>query len=180
MMKKKGIFTLSNFLSFIRIFLIIPIFLYLAEDNRVMALIYILIAVSTDILDGYFARKFNQITDLGKVLDPLADKFCTIGGLIALSLYQDFPWFLTSIIILKDILIILGSIFLISKRHVVISSNVPGKITVFLIAITVIVYLLNIEYLYFVLVLAVSVMLVYSGISYLKIFSRYYLVKNER
>jgi len=178
-MNKKEILTISNFLSFIRIFLVIPIFYYLVQDNRLLALIYILIAVITDILDGYFARKLNQITDLGKVLDPLADKFCTIGGLIALSLYQGFPWWITAIIIFKDILIMLGSLFLISRRHMVISSNVPGKITVFLIALTVIVYLLKIELLFVTLMLSVLIMLVYSGISYFKIFYRYYDIKDE-
>jgi CDP-diacylglycerol--glycerol-3-phosphate 3-phosphatidyltransferase len=178
-MKKKEIFTISNFLSFIRILLVVPIFCYLSQDDRLQALIYILIAVITDVLDGYFARKLNQITDLGKALDPLADKFCTIGGLIALSLYQGFPWWITSIVILKDILIMLGSIFLISRRHVVVSSNAPGKITVFLIAMTVIIYLLNVEFLFMPLVLCVSIMLIYSMISYFKVFYRYYHIKDE-
>jgi CDP-diacylglycerol--glycerol-3-phosphate 3-phosphatidyltransferase len=173
-MKKEEIFTVSNLLSFLRIFLVFPIFYHLANNERIGALIYIVIAVITDILDGYIARKFGQITDLGKLLDPLADKVCTVGGLIALSLYQGFPWWLTIVIIIRDIFIILGSLFLMGKRSIIVASNVPGKITVMLISLAAIVYVLRIEILFSPLNLLVTIMIIYSGINYLALFYNKY------
>lgn len=179
-MKKEEIYTVSNLLSFLRIFLVFPIFYHLANNEPMGALLYIVIAVITDILDGYFARKFGQITDLGKILDPLADKICTIGGLTALSLYQGFPWWLTIVIIIRDIFIIIGSLFLIGKRSVIVSSNVPGKITVLLISLTAIVYLLSIEPLFSPLLILVTIMILYSGINYLVVFYNKYRQQYEK
>ncbi|KON28417.1 hypothetical protein AC481_01575 [miscellaneous Crenarchaeota group archaeon SMTZ-80] len=176
-MRKQEIFTLSNWLSFARIFLVLPIYYYLSIDDKVFALILILIAIITDTLDGYFARKLGQITDLGKLLDPLADKICTAGGLIALSLYHGFPLWLTFVVIIRDVIIIIGSIFLISSKHIVVASNKPGKVTVFLVALLAISYIVNIAYLFKPLLVLVLLMLTYSVISYIIVFVKY--MKNQ-
>ena len=177
-MKIEKIFTVSNLLSFLRIFLVFPIFYHISKNESLVALIYIAIAIITDFLDGYFARKFGQITDLGKLLDPLADKICTVGGLIALSLYHDFPWWLTSVILIRDLFIILGSLFLMGKRSIIVASNKPGKVTVFFISLTAIIYLLRIEILFLPFLFLVTIMIIYSGIKYLIVFYNNYLQQN--
>ena len=68
-MTKDELFTLSNFMSFVRIFIAAPIFYYISIRENVIAIGFVVLAMITDWLDGYFARKWNQITTVGKVLD---------------------------------------------------------------------------------------------------------------
>ncbi len=140
MFEQKNI-NLSNLLSFSRIFLAIPIFFYLAEQKNNLALIVIAFAFITDFLDGYFARHFNQVTELGKILDPLADKICTLAGFLALSVYQSFPVWIALLIIGRDVVISIASIYFIGRKKIVLSSNRIGKITVFVIALYACVYI---------------------------------------
>ena len=71
-MKKEKIFTLSNIISFLRLLFAVPIYYYISIHETMIAMLFIFFAVLTDTLDGYFARKWNQITTLGKIVDPLA------------------------------------------------------------------------------------------------------------
>ena len=84
----KGCWTIPNLLSVIRI-LLIPVFAYLFyNDEKIWAVIVLAISGLSDTFDGQIARKFNQISDLGKVLDPVADKLTQIA--IAIMLLIDF------------------------------------------------------------------------------------------
>lgn len=99
--RKKDIFTVPNLMGYFRL-LLIPVFLYIyctAEDNKDYYLAAVVVGISgiTDFLDGFVARKFNQITELGKVLDPLADKL-TQGALI-LALTTRYPLMVALVIL---------------------------------------------------------------------------------
>lgn len=177
-MKIKEILTLPNFFSFIRIFLVIPIFYYISLNENITALIYVVIAFITDGLDGFLARRLNQISELGKVLDPLADKICTTGGFVALSVFQGFPVWVTIIIISRDLIIAFGSVLLLGRNKVVFPSNYIGKVTVFLITVYAIIFLLGLEVLYTPLLIAVIFMLIISLFYYGKIF--FNNLKNEQ
>lgn len=84
----KGCWTIPNLLSVIRI-LLIPVFAYLFyNDEKIWAVVILAISGLSDTFDGQIARKFNQISDLGKVLDPVADKLTQIT--IAIMLLIDF------------------------------------------------------------------------------------------
>jgi len=176
-MKIKEILTLPNFFSFIRIFLVIPIFYYISLNENITALIYVVIAFITDGLDGFLARRLNQISEVGKVLDPLADKICITGGFVALSIFQGFPVWVTIIIISRDLIIALGSILLIGRNKIVFPSNYIGKITVFLITVYATIFLLGLDILYTPLLIAVIIMLIISLFYYAKIF--FNSLKNE-
>lgn len=76
--------TLANRLTLLRIALILPYALLALEGQRLVAGIIFAVAASTDLLDGYFARKRSEQTMLGRVLDPIADKMLTITALIVL------------------------------------------------------------------------------------------------
>ena len=137
------IYTLSNFISFVRILLAIPIFYYISNINDISGARYILLslyilAYLTDIADGYFARKFDQISELGKIIDPLADKILVILVVAYLYYYEILPEFYFWIIILS------GGIFVSKKIGKVLPSNYLGKATVLSIGIFIIIVTLGI------------------------------------
>lgn len=143
------IFTISNFLSISRILLLPFILVILKEDsstkNNLILLLLIGLAILTDYLDGFFARKLNQISVVGKVLDPIADKICISATVIFLTLYKDFPTWLAVIIVGRDILIIFAGIFLVTKINKVVASNIIGKNTVFFLSLLIVAYIFEIE-----------------------------------
>ena len=87
--RKNQILTIPNLLSVVRIALIpVIVWLYSFEQNYHAAIGVILLSVATDIVDGWIARHFNMISDFGKALDPLADKFTQAALLCLLSKYE--------------------------------------------------------------------------------------------
>jgi len=140
------IFTISNWLTLIRLFLLPLILFFLSQDapfSNWIALSLMSAAVFTDALDGYFARKFNQVSNLGKIIDPLADKI-TIGTLVVfLMVFRSFPVWAVGAIIGRDIIILLAGLFLIRWRKVIPTSNTIGKLTGCALALVIIVYTLN-------------------------------------
>lgn len=122
---------IPNLLSLLRIILI-PFFIYLifipTITTRIWALVIFLIASLTDLLDGWSARRLHQETDMGKFLDPLADKFLVISALISfLFLDPLIPLWMVLIIIARDVLITLMRYLAIEKGTILRTSSI-GKI----------------------------------------------------
>ncbi len=136
------IVTLSNGLSAIRLLGAWPLYELVRSRQSAWALGFTLFLIFTDFADGYFARKLNQVSELGKVLDPLADKVCTALGMIALHLSYGFPLWLAAVVIGRDTLILLGSVLLLFRLPTVIPSAFPGKITVTVLSALFLAYLL--------------------------------------
>ncbi len=108
----------------------IPVFIYGFFLNKGIVFIFSVLVLSwlTDILDGFVARKFNMITELGKILDPLADKMTQIAILFALWTDHLVPGFIFMIIFAKELLMAIGAVYL--KRIIktnIIPSNKWGK-----------------------------------------------------
>ena len=112
---KKDIFTIPNILTYFRFLLIIPFSNYFLIENYNLAAISILTSALTDCFDGIIARKFNQVTSLGKILDPIADKFTLFAVVICMVIY--IPQALPALIILlfKEVLMLLGGVDLVKK-----------------------------------------------------------------
>ncbi len=128
---------LPNILSIFRM-LLVPVFILVFFSDSPDAYIYAAgvyaLAGITDVLDGIIARKFNLITRLGKILDPLADKMMTITVLICITIKNLIPWWLLALVFAKDALLIVGGIKLYNERAAVFKSNLLGKLaTVFLV-----------------------------------------------
>lgn len=148
--KFKKIYTFSNFISFVRILLAIPIFYYISNIADISGARYILLSLYvfvflTDIADGYFARKFNQISELGKIIDPLADKILVILVITYLYYFEIIPAFYFWIIILRDVLIFFGGILVSKKIGKVLPSNYLGKATVLSIGFFIIIVTLGVK-----------------------------------
>jgi CDP-diacylglycerol--glycerol-3-phosphate 3-phosphatidyltransferase len=178
-MKKSDIYTFSNFLSLLRIFLAIPIYIYISKSETEILLAIILFAIITDILDGFFARKFNEITELGKILDPFADKVCTTTAFIALTIFQEFPLWITAVIIIRDIFILVGSFFIFRKAKQITPSNIPGKITVFLISLLAIIHIVHLNEFFWPIVLLVILSIIISAYNYFLVFIKNLNIKND-
>ena len=119
---------LPNILTIIR-FIIVPFMAYfLINENFTIAILLYVLASATDVLDGFIARKFNQITDLGKFLDPLADKLLQFSALVGLWIVNLIPLWIVIIFFIKEISMGLGAIKLL-KKHVIIQSKWFGKLS---------------------------------------------------
>ena len=90
----------------------------------------------SDSLDGYIARKRNEITELGKIIDPLADKLSIIIIAITIVLQGLIPLWFVLVIVSRDIIIFFGGIFIKLRNKIVLPSNRVGKISVFIIGLT--------------------------------------------
>lgn len=117
-----------NILTIIR-FLLIPIIVIFAfQDDYIATIIVLTISGLTDVLDGYIARKFNFISDFGKLMDPLADKLTQVALLATLTIQKIIPIWIIFVVIVKEFLMVSGASFLYGKELVV-SSKWYGKLT---------------------------------------------------
>ena len=128
-MKKYFIF-IPNLLTIIRIALVYPILNNIYLGNFEISIIYFIVASVTDGLDGFIARKMNWQTELGTLLDPVADKILLSGSIFILWLNQYIPFYIFVIFFSRDVAILLGA----AIRMSVIESDTPtpnflGKLT---------------------------------------------------
>ena len=119
---------IPNILTVARFFLIPFIIYFIAVDRYVLAFLFLTISGLTDVLDGIIARKFNFITNFGKLIDPLADKATQTSVLITLTFKDIIPFWMIVIVALKEATMIAGASFLYGKELVV-SSKWYGKLS---------------------------------------------------
>jgi len=120
-----------NLLSSLRI-LLVPVFLWLLLHQLFLAAIAVLaFAGLTDFLDGYLARKLNQTTKLGKMLDPVADRLYIFATLLALSATGYVPWWLAGLVILRDLLMLISLPVLASVGYRSLPVHYLGKASTF-------------------------------------------------
>jgi cardiolipin synthase (CMP-forming) len=126
------VLTIPNAISALRIALI-PVFVTLiVDDNTTTAgLIMFGLVVATDWVDGTVARRTGQVSELGKVLDPVADRLAIAAGLIALAVRGVFPVWAAVLILLRDVAVLVVGVFLLTRRHVRIEVRWIGKVATF-------------------------------------------------
>lgn len=118
---------IPNILTMLRFVLIAPIVVSIAHDKFIIAIIFLIISGLTDVLDGTIARKFNFITDFGKLMDPFADKATQVAILVTLSVKGIIPFWILAVVVVKEFIMISGASFLYGKELVV-SSKWYGKL----------------------------------------------------
>lgn len=122
--------TIPNWLSFIRIALI-PVFAVLfVQGHQLVAVIVMICAALTDLFDGKIARKFNQVSNLGKLLDPIADKLSQMAIVIVLlyTYWENPIKYLFFFFIVKEVLMLLGGALLLSKGMRPTAAEIWGKV----------------------------------------------------
>jgi cardiolipin synthase (CMP-forming) len=136
MKAKAEIFYISNLITLSRFVLLAFILFFLINNQFIVSSIFIIGIWLSDLIDGYVARKRDEVSDLGKVLDPIADKVSIFCICIVLLLKGLLPFWFIAIIIVRDILIVCGGFYLKRRRNVIVQSNTIGKFSVFLIGFT--------------------------------------------
>ena len=133
-----NVWNIPNVLTMLRIILIpvfVAVFFSTPHDrDKIAALVIFAAASITDMFDGMLARKLNQITDFGKLFDPLADKVMVVTAMVCQALIGVFPWIAIMIVGVKELIMMLGGIFMLSKNVVVYSNYVGKTAQVFFIA----------------------------------------------
>ncbi len=158
--------TIPNLVTILR-FIIIPFYTFflVKEDLFTAAVLYGIAAVS-DILDGYLARKLNQRSSLGGVIDPVADKLIVIVSLFYLGYKNIFPRWGVLILFLKEFLMLLCGLYFLIKKIKIISSRIYGKLAMVMISVSILMALLNITFNTTIFMCGVTLSLI-AGIDYL-------------
>ena len=124
-----------NILSCLRIGMVIAyIILFIKQQSIVgsnwayiVCLVLYITAFLTDVLDGYLARRFNWVSNFGKLVDPFADKFMLLSALACLLAIGRFPWYLFAVLMLKELMMIVGGLIILKKRKVSVYADMWGK-----------------------------------------------------
>ncbi len=102
-MRLRSVFTIPNIITLVRIALL-PMFVSLMSDGRVVAGSWFFgLLAFTDWIDGYIARRFNQVSEFGKILDPIADRLIFFVGIGTVMYFHHFPVWLGVIILVREV-----------------------------------------------------------------------------
>ncbi len=128
------VFTLPNIVSFIRIGLV-PVFLWLLLGSDDVAAAGWLLGFigATDWIDGYLARRLNQVSELGKILDPVADRLAVVSALIGGLIAGVLPaWFAVALLV-REVLVALGALYVAARTQAKIEVRRIGKLATLLV-----------------------------------------------
>jgi cardiolipin synthase len=125
------VLTVPNVLSFLRLALV-PVFLWLIVDGYdSWALLVLAVSSLTDFLDGWIARRFNQITRLGQLLDPAADRLYIFAALIGLAWRDLVPWWIVVVVVGRDVFLLLLGVVLANHGFGPLPVHLLGKVATF-------------------------------------------------
>jgi cardiolipin synthase len=127
-----AVLTIPNLLSAARI-AAIPLFCWLAArpDTRLAGIALFAIVVATDWVDGYVARRLGQVSELGRILDPVADRLAIAAGIITFTIVGIFPFWAALLILVRDVAVLLGGATLLWSRNLRVDVRGIGKVATF-------------------------------------------------
>ena len=160
-MRNKNIFTIPNILSMFRLLLLpVIVYTYINQKDYVLTGILLVISGLTDLLDGYIARTFNMMSDLGKILDPVADK--ATQAVVLLCLMTRFRWLAIPCILIKEMFMSCIGMVVIKKTGEVHGAVWHGKVATFMLDFMIIVHIVfyNISYTFSIVLTIISTFLI--------------------
>ena len=134
---------LPNILTILRLIFVPIIFISIFMEKYLLAFVFFVIANFTDVLDGKIARKYNLITDWGKLMDPLADKLTQIGTISALTIKGILPIWILIILATKELIMIIVAFTLYKNKIMTVNSKWYGKLATILFFIAIVCSLLS-------------------------------------
>lgn len=136
----------SNILSLVRLALVGPTIYYLLQDKgSSKALSVIVFGMATDATDGPLARRRGEVSELGKLIDPLADKLTLDGVAVALSVKHGFPWWITGLLLARDAAILVGATVMYRHTTKITPSIYAGKVTTAMLTVALLLYMLDVQ-----------------------------------
>lgn len=125
------IWTIPNVLSLLRLALV-PVFLvFIVRGDDIVALVVLVVASLTDLLDGYLARRLGQVTRLGQLLDPAADRLYIFAALIGLAARDLVPWWIVVLIVARDVFLLVLGVVLANNGYGPLPVHQLGKVATF-------------------------------------------------
>jgi cardiolipin synthase len=121
------ILTIPNILSFLRLALVPVFLLFLIDGQDIAALIVLAVSGFTDFLDGFIARRFDQVTRLGQLLDPAADRLYILAAVLGLVMRELIPLWFVVVILARDVLLLVVAVVLAGAGHGALPVNMVGK-----------------------------------------------------
>jgi len=175
----------ANIITFVRLIMIIPLFFFtLNPSYYLIALVLFWLAMLTDVIDGFIARRFNMITNLGKFMDQITDKLLINAILLIFLWNRLLPLWFVTLVILRDIIVGGVRMFLASK-DIIVPANIWGKmktlLQTFLISLIYLVQAFPINNIIVDIVMyATAIVVVFSGYTYFRQAVPYFLEKEEK
>ena len=125
------VLTVPNLLSFLRLLLVPVFFVLIISGNTFLALLVLVFSSLSDYLDGVIARRFGQVTRLGQLLDPAADRLFIFAALAGLTISQIVPWWFVAIVVGRDVMLLVIGIVLANHGFGPLPVHHLGKIATF-------------------------------------------------
>jgi len=172
-----NILTIPNILSLLRMPILFIVIYFIKENKNELALFFLLLAVITDILDGYIARKKGQETTLGRILDHVIDKIFFNSIAFSLYIFRKLPLYFVLILLIKDsVSLLLG--YMILKRGKIIGSNFSGKLAGFSLSLLFVFYLFDLSYKEYLLYISLF-LVIFASFIYLIVFMIFWIQTGE-
>ncbi|MDZ7672625.1 MAG: CDP-diacylglycerol--glycerol-3-phosphate 3-phosphatidyltransferase [Halanaerobiales bacterium] len=162
------IFNYPNMLTVVRL-LLIPVYLYFfLKGEYIISGIIFSISGLTDFFDGYLARKYNMVTDLGRLLDPLADKLTLISILVVLIYMNVIPKIISITLLTREVFVLFGSGIMYLMGRDLIKPTLLGKSSVFLLYFAIAASLLDLTFIDMLLYYVVIPLNIISALDYIR------------
>ncbi len=126
--KPRDLVTVPNLITYVRFLLVPPFIYFFLKGNYIAAGIMIGLSGLSDCFDGFFARKLNQVTSLGKILDPIADKVTLISVAVCMVIYMPSILPIMLVLVFKEFLMLLGGFILMLNKMSPPPANIFGKV----------------------------------------------------
>ena len=179
--------TIPNLLTYLRILLIAPFVISFIKEQYILAMVFLGISALSDCCDGYIARRFNQITALGKMLDPVADKLTLLAVMVCITIMTPQVLPLMVILIIKDVSMLIGGTILLKKGLNPPAAKWYGKLgtimfygSVIIIVFLKAVFKIEIPVLDIILLSATAFVMIFSLVKYFLIYKSLLREKNNK
>lgn len=136
------VLTVPNVISFLRICSIPYLAVLIAQHKMWPALIVLAIAALSDCIDGYIARTFNQVSKLGQILDPIADRLLIVCSTLALAFAKIIPWWALDLVVLRDAIMAILIVILAQYDYGPLPVNFMGKTGTALLMVTIVLFMI--------------------------------------